>query len=210
MPEMPPTPRPVNQARSFLVGGLLPVIAFTIIDEYGGPVWGVVAGMVFGVGEIIYEKKRFGKVETMTWVGTTMLLVLGAISFLTSDGVWFKMQPAILEAAMGLLMLGSVVMRKPFLALMAKKQGVLAQIPPEFHDEMNRAMSGFTLRVSLFFLAHAAIAAYAALYWSTAAWAALKGLGFTLTFLLYVVVEGIFLRRRMQRAHARRMTTPPA
>lgn len=202
-------PRTGNQLRSLLVGGLLPVIAFTVIDEYGGPIWGVVAGMVFGVGEILWEKWTIGKVETMTWIGNGMLIVLGGVSFVTQSGVWFKLQPAILEAVMGLGMVGSVVLGKPFLLLMSRKQGVFNQIPPPFQPVMERAMSGFTLRVGLFFLAHAAIAGWAAVYWSTRAWAALKGIGFTGTFILYMVAEAWLLRRKMFRARNSVYRVPP-
>lgn len=193
-------PRSANQMRSLLMGGLLPVIAFSVIDEYGGPVWGVVAGMVFGVGEILYEKFTLGRVETMTWIGNGLLLALGAISFATQSGVWFKLQPAILETVMGLLMVGSVLLGRPFLVLMARKQGVLSQVPPPLVPVMENGMRGFTWRVGVFFLIHAAIAAYAALYWSTRAWAILKGVGFTGTFIAYMVVEAYLLRRRMMRA----------
>ena len=39
---------PKAQAASFFFAGLLPVIAFTLIEEYYGTVAGLIAGMVFG------------------------------------------------------------------------------------------------------------------------------------------------------------------
>ena len=47
--------------RSFLLGGLLPVIAFSVIEDRFGTVWGLIAGMVFGGGEIIWEWRTLGK-----------------------------------------------------------------------------------------------------------------------------------------------------
>ena len=95
-------PGPAQQGRaalrSLLVAGLLPVIAFTVIEEVYGTVAGLIAGMVFGVGEIVYEWRTMGKVQPMTWGGNGMLLVLGGISLLTKEGVWFKLQPSIIEA----------------------------------------------------------------------------------------------------------------
>ena len=35
-----------------LFGGLLPVIAFTVIEERYGVIWGVISGMAFSVGEM--------------------------------------------------------------------------------------------------------------------------------------------------------------
>jgi intracellular septation protein len=62
------------------------------------------------------------------------------------------------------------------------------------------ALPGLTIRMALFFLFHAALATWAALYWSTTAWALLKGLGFTGSFILYMLVEVIFLRRKARRS----------
>ena len=45
--ESPPQASPL---RALLLGGLLPVIAFTVIEEVYGTLWGLIAGMVFGVG----------------------------------------------------------------------------------------------------------------------------------------------------------------
>ena len=86
---------------SFIFGGLLPVLAFTLIEEYHGPVWGTVAGMIFGLGEIIYEKVRFKKVSTITWIGNAMILGLGGLSIISQDGIWFKLQPALFMLSLG-------------------------------------------------------------------------------------------------------------
>ena len=48
--------KPKSQAVALIFGGLLPVIAFTVIEDQYGPLWGTVAGMTFGIGEIIFEK----------------------------------------------------------------------------------------------------------------------------------------------------------
>ena len=79
---MTKTKNPKATAMSLIFGGLLPVLAFTLIEEYHGPVWGTVAGMIFGLGEIIYEKVRFKKVSTITWIGNAMILGLGGLSIL--------------------------------------------------------------------------------------------------------------------------------
>ena len=91
------TPRsPKQQALSLFFGGIFPVIAFTVIEERYGVVAGLIAGMVFGVGEIVYEFFSQRKVSTMTWIGNGLILVLGGISLFFKEGIWFKLQPAIL------------------------------------------------------------------------------------------------------------------
>jgi intracellular septation protein len=173
---------------SFFFGGLLPVIAFSLIEDSYGPVWGTVAGMVFGVGELIFEKVRYKKVSAITWVGNLMILILGAISIVSQDGIWFKLQPALFEAFFTALLWGSLIIKKPLLIAMAEKQGT--QIP----EQAKPLMKGMTFRLGLFFAIHAVIATWAAYSWTTAQWAWLKGAGLMITFGIYLGLEYLMIR----------------
>ena len=105
-------PRPINprqQALSLFFGGLLPVIAFTLIEEKFGTLAGLAAGMIFGAGEIIYEWVKYKKVSTMTWIGNCLLLGLGGVSLISSDGLWFKLQPVLIEAGFFIFLLDSCI-----------------------------------------------------------------------------------------------------
>lgn len=188
----PPRPNPKAQALSLFFGGLLPVIAFTVIEEKYGPQAGLIAGLIFGVGEIIYELARYKKVSQITWIGNGLLLGLGLISLFFNDGIWFKLQPAIMEFGMFVFLLGSWALKKPFLKIMVEKQN------PEIPQIMKDSLSGITFRMALFFLAHAIIATYAAFYWSTEAWAVLKGIGLTVSMIVYMIGEMFWMRAKQK------------
>ncbi len=181
--------------RSLLVAGILPVLAFTLIEEWYGVVWGLVAGMIFGVGELSYEWVTERKISSVTLFGNGMLLALGAVSLITQEGIWFKLQPAIVETGFAALLMGSVFLKKPLLVMMSEKQGLFERVPTEAHSALKAKFSGLTFRLGLFFLAHAGLATWAALHWSTAAWAWLKGLGFTASLVVYFVLEMLWMRR---------------
>lgn len=185
---------PRAQARSLLVAGLLPALVFTIIEEIGGTAAGLVAGMVFGVGEILYEWRTRGRVDAITWGGNGLLLGLGGVSLLTQEGVFFKLQPSILEGAMALFLAGSCLLGRPFLWAMLQRQSLAPALPAE---RLRPAVTGMTWRMAAFLGLHAGVSAWAAFHWSTAAWAALKGVGFTVGFLVYGVAEGLVLRYRI-------------
>jgi len=177
-----------NQAlRSLFLGGIIPVVVYTILEEKAGPLWGLVFGMGFGILEILLEAFRYRKVEMVTWIGNGLLVVMGGISLLTQEGIWFKLQPSILEAGMAFLLLGSWILKKPLLVTMAKKQ----ELPPVLENHL----AAITFRLGIFFLLHSVLAAYAAYFWSTRAWAILKGVGLTLSMLLYLGLEIIAIRR---------------
>jgi intracellular septation protein len=177
------------QTRSLVFGGLLPIVAFTLIDSYGGPLWGTIAGMTFGIGEIIYEKVSLKKVSNITWISNLMILGLGVISILSDDGVWFKLQPALLEGFFALFLWASLFFKKNLLAMMAEKQ--MPQVP----ELLEKRLKGLTLRLGFFFAGHALLATWAAISWSTLAWAALKGVGFMGSAVIYMLIEVLFLRR---------------
>jgi intracellular septation protein len=183
--------------RSLLLGGLLPLVIYTFVEEYYGTLWGLVAGMVFGVGEIIHERVTQGKVDAITWIGNGMLVVLGGISLFTQEGFWFKMQPAILEAFMAALLVGSVLKGRPFLILLAEKQRLFDKLDPIRGALMRKQFTGLTVRIGVFFFLHSLLAAWAAVHWSTRAWVILKGVGFTLSLLVYMLIEVWFMRRKM-------------
>lgn len=186
---------PKSQAMGLFVAGILPVIAFTIIEEYYGTIAGLIAGMVFGVGEICWELYKHKKVQKITWIGNGMLLVLGGISLISSEGIWFKLQPALMEGLFALFCWGSLLFGKPLIVYLAEQQG--QQFPAIIKDKM----WGVTLRTGLFFAMHTVLAVWAAVSWSTTNWALLKGVGLTVSFIVYLGFEGLWLRQSILKEH---------
>jgi intracellular septation protein len=182
--------------RSLLLGGILPVLAFALVEELWGATAGLIAGMAFGVGEILWEWRTQKKVSAITWVGNGLLLVLGGVSIVSDEGYWFKLQPALLEGAMTLALFGSALLGKPLLAAMAQKQLPLAGMPEAARAQLERRLKGMNLRMGVFFAVHTVLAVWSALYWSTAAWAMLKGVGFTASMIAYVLAEVLWVRIR--------------
>ena len=105
-----------------ILAGVLPLLVFTLIEEYFGTVWGLIAGMIFGVGEVAWEFYTQRRVEALTWGSNALVLGLGCVSLLTQEGVWFKLQPALLEASFSIVLWGSVIWKKPLLFSWMLKQ----------------------------------------------------------------------------------------
>lgn len=182
-----------KSAAALFFGGLLPVIAFTLIEDKYGTWYGLVAGMVFGCGEILWELIKYKKVSGLTWFGNGMLLSLGAISLISSEGIWFKLQPAIMEGIFALLLWGSIIIKKPLIVFLAEKQG------QTFPEPIKNKMTGVTFRTGIFMATHASLATWAAFKWTSTEWALLKGIGLTVSFIVYLVGEAFYLRWSIQR-----------
>lgn len=175
-------------AVSFFFAGLLPIIAFTIIEEQYGTWAGLIAGCIFGVGEIIFEKIKYKQISKMTKFGNGLLFALCLVSAISSEGLWFKLQPAFMEGLFAMALWGSLFTRRPLLQRLMEMQG---QKLPEV---LTSRVFGLTFRIGLFFAVHAGLATWAALEWTTQNWALLKGLGLTISMVVYLICEGIFLR----------------
>lgn len=166
-----------------LLSGILPLVVYTLVEEIYGTKWGLIAGLVLGIFEIIFEKAMYKKVSTITWVVNLMVIALGAVSLYMDDGIWFKLQPAFAEFVMVVVLWGSILLKKPFLREMAAKQ------MPNTPVHMLDFFESITFRLGLFFLVHCALAVWAAYEWSTINWALLKGVGLTVSSIVYLAAE---------------------
>jgi intracellular septation protein len=173
-----------------LLSGFLPLIVYTVVEELYGIYWGLIAGLVLGVIEIVVEKILTKKVSTITWIVNLMVIGLGCVALYMNDGIWFKLQPAFAELLMVFILWGSIIIKKPFLKEMASKQ--MPDLPAPMLDFFGQ----ITFRLGIFFLIHAALATWAAFEWSTINWALLKGVGLTVSFLLYLAIEMWFFIKK--------------
>ncbi len=186
---------------ALLFGVVLPVVLFAIIDSFYGPTLGMVAGLVCGVGEIIWEWFSEGHVDSLTWGSNALLLGLGLVAVLTQKGMWLKLQPSIMEVVFAGLLGYFWFKNNDFLLsaieLHTKKLGI-AFIPDGARPIFQEHYQAMTARMSFFFAFHAALSAWAAFRWSTFAWAMLKGAGLTGSFVIYGLVENMILSYTLQ------------
>jgi intracellular septation protein len=169
---------------------LLPIVAFALVEQIYGTVGGVIAGVVFGGGEILWEYNRLGKVQGITWLSNALVLVLGLASIWENNGVFFKLQPAVFMVVFAVIFLGSSALGKPFMLEAAKKQN------PNLPEQIIPFFRGLNVRLGFLFIALAGLSVYSALYWSTAAWASLKAVGLPAILLVYMVCEMAWMRLR--------------
>ncbi len=186
-------PSRASMLQSFLVGGLLPVVVFTIVESIHGTKGGLIAGVLFGAGELAYEYIRFKKVQWITIVGNALVILLGALSLFEENTTLFKLQPAILIFLMAILLLGSSAIKKPFLVELSKKQ------MPNLPELAKRRLAGMNIRMGFCFIALGVLSVHAAYAWSTAAWAFLKGFGTPLALALYIGAEVLYIRLQNRR-----------
>lgn len=179
--------------KQFLLGGLLPVLAYVAIEAIYGTVAGLIAGIVLGIGEMVYEYVTLKKVQGITIISNLLVIVLGGVSLFESDPTFFKLQPAILCFAFAGFLLISSWMGKPMLVEMMRKQRPDA--PPEAFELVGK----MNFRVGLMMIVIGIVGVHAAYHWSTAAWATYKGVGVPALLLVYMLIEVVIVRLRRNR-----------
>lgn len=189
--------------RSLFLGGVLPVVAFALVEEYYGTIGGLIAGVVFGIGELTYEYVRFRKIQGVTVAGNALVIILGGLSLVEGNAVLFKLQPALLLFAFAAFILVSSAIKRPLLVEMSKKQ------VPHMPDEARKRLAGMNTRIGFCLAAIGALSAHAAFYWSTPAWAFLKGVGAPAILIAYMGLEIMILRRSARKRQERNAPPPP-
>jgi intracellular septation protein len=180
--------KPQALLRSLFLGGVLPVVAFALVENYYGTMGGLIAGITFGIGELTYEYVRFRKIQGITIVGNLLVIVLGGLSLFENNPVFFKLQPAFLIFAFAGLLIGSSLLKKPFLVEMSRKQ------MPDAPEVVRQRLSGLNLRLGFCMIGIGLLSVYAAYFWSTPAWALLKGVGVPVILVVYMLIEVVVIR----------------
>src|SRR5687768_8780223 len=119
---------------NLLIGGLLPIVAFTVIEESYGPVYGLFAAMAFGIAEILFEWFKYKRVSSIIWISNGLVIGLGLVSIFAQDGIWFKLQPALLELGFAITLWITQFLGKPLLTELAQKQN--PDMPPHVVEFM--------------------------------------------------------------------------
>jgi isopentenyldiphosphate isomerase/intracellular septation protein A len=170
-----------NALLSFLPG-FAPILLYIAVDSFFGETAGLVAGVALGLGEFFVILVRERRVDAFSLVDTVLLVAMGALSWALSDPVYFRLKPAVSGGVLALMMiLGALGPHRLFLPYIERKSG-LGTLPEAAVGRMTAMIAGFGFLT----LAHSALTAVAALYWSKAAWNFVAGALFWILAFLYV------------------------
>ena len=164
-----------------------------MFEEIYGTKAGLIAGLVLAFGEIGYEWKTLGRPQNITILVNALVLVLGALSLLESDPVFFKLQPAILVFVFAGVLIVSSFLKKPFLVDLMKKQR------PDLNETGVVLLHGLNLRMGIALIAAGLVGVYAAFSWPTAWWATYKAVGVPVFVIGYMFLDVSIWKRRHRR-----------
>jgi len=175
-----------------LLPGLLPLIIFMIVDGIWGTQAGLITALIFGFGELIIILLKERRFDWFIIFDTGLLMLLGAVSLLSNNDIFFKLKPAFINLIFCVIIGLSAFSNKNLLMLYSKRY--VKDLPDDsnFHEEMQN-----TFRMIFWlFVFQTLLIVYSAFFMSKAAWAFISG---ALLYILFAAFFGWqYLSRRIK------------
>lgn len=177
-----------------LLPGFIPLFVFIAADE----IWGTKTGLFVAVGVGVLEmswiavrEKRFDK---FILFDTLLLVVLGAVSILLDNDLFFKLKPGLIELILVAVLAVSAFSRVNVIGLMGKRY--LKNV--EFNEVQVTQMRKSLKSLFYLFMAHTILVFYATFFMSNEAWAFINGGLFYILFGAYFSYELVRQKRKQK------------
>jgi isopentenyldiphosphate isomerase/intracellular septation protein A len=180
-----------------LLPGFIPLFVFIIADE----VWGTKIGLIVAIGsgtiELVYYWIKDRKFDKFILLDTLLIIVLGVVSIVLDNDVFFKIKPALIGVLMCIVLAISVFTPNNILLNMSKRymKGV------EFSEPQYQQLKKNMTVLFWLFLGYTALVFYSVWFMSNEAWAFISGGLFYILFGVYMAFEFIkarFLQRKFK------------
>ena len=177
------------QSLSILMG-ILPLLAFVIIDSFFGIRAGLISALVLAVAEACFSYIYFGELDSITLASLFLVFLMGVVALKKESKMVFLFQPVILSAGLGFYLVISYLLGYPIiLDFMLKYKSFF---PVNFQEQLNyefvqNVFRALTYTSGIGFLLHALLNAFAALKLNKWWWIGIKAIGpYVFFFLSYL------------------------
>lgn len=176
-----------------LIFGILPLLAFVIIDIFLGVKAGVICAAILAFLEAVYSYYELGSLDYFSIASLLLVLLFGGLTYLSKNPLYIKLQPVLLGVTFSIVVFAFQAFGEPILLVILKKYGGL--MPAELSIDFRRPhIEALLTKTSLYLgfglLIHALIVLYSALRLNNWWWLFMRGVG------LYAIMALIFLVAR--------------
>lgn len=176
-----------NGQKPYFLLSFLPALAYWYLETYYTLETALIGGIVLGIIEMALEKKFTGHVHTLSKLNIALIVILGGVSLVAKEGVWFKLQPTFTGLALSSYLVFKKIKKQSMMLEMLNDFKQKPPLPPEIYKKMEWHMC-------LFLIGFAFFMAWVALKESTATWLFWKTGGFYIAFGGFMILEMIFIR----------------
>lgn len=176
-----------NGQKPYFLLSFLPAVAYWYLETYYTLEVALIGGILLGVIEMLLEKKFTGHVHTLSKLNIALVVILGGVSLIAKEGVFFKLQPTFTGLALASYLVFKKLKKQ---SLMVEMLSDMKQKPP-LPDEIYKVMEW---HMCLFLIGFAAFMAFVALKETTATWLFWKTGGFYIAFGGFMIVEMVYIQ----------------
>lgn len=168
-----------------LAPGFLPLLVFIAADAIWGTKIGLIVAVVVGILEFIISYVREKIVDKFILLDVGLIVVLGVVSILLENEIFFKLKPALIELIFCIILGVSVFSPVNVMLLISRRYMKNIEFGKAQIDQLNKS-----LRIMFYiFLVHTVLIIYSAFFMSKGAWAFISGGLFYIIFGVYFVFE---------------------
>ena len=175
-----------------LAPGFLPLIVFIVADSIWGTRIGLMVAVVFGIIEFIFSYIKEKVVDKFILLDIGLIVVLGTVSILLENEIFFKLKPALIELIFCIMLGISVFSPVNIMMLLTKRYMKNVELNEAQVQQFTRSLKA----LFFIFLGHTVLIIYSAFFMSKGAWAFISGGLFYILFAVYFVYEFIRARRK--------------
>ena len=173
--------------------GFIPLFVFIVADALWGTKTGLIVAVAVGIVQffgIYIKEKRFDKYVI---IDTLLLVILGGVSLLLDNDLFFKLKPALIELILCIVLAISAFINPDLMIKMSGRYMKGIEITTQHRVHIQRSMKA----IFFLFSTHTLLIFYSAFYMSNAAWAFISGGLFYILAGLYFA--GTFLQIIIQK-----------
>lgn len=177
---------------SILLLGVVPLIAFIILDSFAGVKAGIIAAVFFAIAELVYTLIIYKELDNITFFSISIILIFAALTYYTENSLYFKLQPVCLGLIFGVVFLVMHVIDKPLLVILTNKYRYMLPTNMQemiIHPAIQLQLSNLSLLLGWGFLIHSGFIAYSVFYLSNWWWLAIRGIGLYVMMGLCIVIN---------------------
>ncbi len=180
-----------------MLPGLLPLFVFIAADEIWGTETGLYVAVLFGIVELFITRIKNGRYDRFIIFDTAFLVILGAVSILLENEIFFKLKPALIEGILCVILAVSVF--TPANIVLAMSQRYMKNVNMTLTDAGINAMRRMLKILLTVTSLHAALVVYSAFYMSKESWLFISGVLFYIIFAVLFFAQILYYRIRLWR-----------
>ena len=178
-----------------MLPGLVPLLIFILADEIWGTMVGLYVALGTGIAEFLFYYIKDKIIDRFILLDTLLLIVLGAISIVFENDIFFKIKPALIEAI--LLSVIAFSLWGPKNILKAMSERYMGEIRLDATQE--KSMRNNMIAVFWITVFHIILVLFSAFYMSKEAWFFISGGLYYIffgVFFAFMIIKNRLMNRR--------------